>query len=77
MNMILSHNIVTDSVAFIFVNTECKGVGYPKASEKGNTAFKLFNEVLGFKDVCYYENKSRRQIIARLMELKQKSVEFE
>ena len=46
MNMILSHNIVTHSIAHIFVNTECKGIEYPKATQKGTTAFKLFNEVL-------------------------------
>ena len=45
MNMILSHNIVTHSKAYIFVNTECKGIEYPNAHKKGATALKLFNDV--------------------------------
>ena len=77
MNMILSHNIMTDSVAYIFVNTECKGIEYPNANEKGNTAYKLFREVFGFQDVCSFTNLSRSQIIGKLMELKKKSVDFE
>ena len=28
MNMIFENNRVTDSVAYIFVNTECKGLDY-------------------------------------------------
>ena len=35
MNMILSHNIVTHSMAVIFINTECRGNGYDNAEAKG------------------------------------------
>ena len=66
MNMILSHNIVTHSMAVIFINTECRGNVYDHAEAKGEDAIKLFTSVLGFKEVCYYTNLTKKQVVEKL-----------
>ena len=48
LNMIFSHNIVTHSVAYIFINTEARGNTYYNAEEKGKQAIKFFTDVLDF-----------------------------
>ena len=42
------HNIVTHSIAMVFVNTHCKGIQYKNAVERGEQACKLFKEELEF-----------------------------
>ena len=60
MKMIFSHNIITHSKAFIFINTECKGNEYKNAEQKGADVIKLFTEVLGFKEVSFFTNLSKK-----------------
>ena len=77
MNMILSHNIVTQSIAYIFVNTECNGVMYPNAQKKGVISVDMFKAVLDFQTVRCFTNLSKDEIVEKLDELKQIAVEFE
>ena len=51
VNLHYQHNLITDSIAFIFVNTECNGLPYRNAEERGEHARSLFKDVLEFKDV--------------------------
>ena len=46
-----SHNIVARSIATIFVNTDCNGLQYIIAEEKGESMQKLFEEVLEYNEV--------------------------
>lgn len=77
LNLILSHNIITDTIAYIFINTECKGAKYPNAHDKGSTAFKIFNEILSFSQVSCFVNLSKRDIVEKMAELKKHSETFE
>ena len=45
------YNIVTHSIAIIFVNTNCKGLKYKNAEKKGQLTENLLNKVLNFDDV--------------------------
>ena len=70
MNMIFQSNIITHSVAYIFINTESKGNHYENHEEKATAAIKIFTEVLKFKEVCFYTNLSKKDIVAKLNILK-------
>ena len=70
MNMILDHNVITHSVAYIFVNTECKGNPYSRAEEKGADAIKIFTDVLNFEEVELFTNLSKSQVVEKLGELR-------
>ena len=56
VNLHYAHNLVTDSIAYIFVNTECKGLPYRNAEDRGKQAKTLFNEVLEFQKVEVFKN---------------------
>ena len=77
MNMIFSDNIITDSIAYIFVNTECKGHPYDKPIEKGAVSLKLWNDVLGFKKVNYFTDLPKSEILRELKRLKEYANDFE
>ena len=79
MNLIFAHNIVTKSrtKAFIFLNTECQEVQYINAQERGEKALDLFQRVLEFQEVTVFENKTKKEIIAKLDELEVYAFNFE
>ena len=66
INLIYKHNFVTKTIACIFVNTECNGIEYMNAVACGNTASKLFGNVLNFDKVEIYKNESKKDIVKRL-----------
>ena len=49
--MILSHNIVTKKIAYVFINSECRGIPYKNALIRGKNAYKLFDEIFEFEEV--------------------------
>ena len=70
-------NVVTHSIAVIFVNTHCKGVQYKNAVERGEQARKLFKEELEYQEVRLFEDIDKAQIIEKLESLKARANEFE
>ena len=59
LKLIYAYNIVQKSIAHIFVNTECNGLEYDNATEKGIQASKMFTEVLQFKEVSVFTDYRR------------------
>ena len=51
LKLFYDHQVITDSVAYIFVYTESKGLVYKNAEKRGKEAKMLFEEVLEFKNV--------------------------
>ena len=56
LSMIYSHNIVTRTIAYIFINTESRGLIYKNAKERGNMAIELFKGILEFHEVSFFHN---------------------
>ena len=75
--MVYSHNIVTRTIAYIFVNTECKGVPYNNSKECGNKAIEFFKGVLEFQEVSIFCNLTKTEVINKLNILKQIATNFE
>ena len=44
-------NIISSSIAMIFLNTESMGVKYKNAMSRGSMALRLFQDVLEIEDV--------------------------
>ena len=57
--LIYSYNVVQESIAYIFINTECDGLVYKEAYKKGNDAAKIFSDVLEFTEVSTFIDLSR------------------
>ena len=49
--MHFQENVLTNSISYIFVNTDCNGLGYDNAELKGQKMEELFTEILEFHDV--------------------------
>ena len=64
--MIFSHNIVTNTIAYIFINTECKGAPYKNAHDRGDKAIELFKGVLEFQEVHFFHNLPKNDVILKL-----------
>ena len=77
LRLFFSYNIVTNSIAHIFVNTHCNGLKYENASLNGELAGKLFKNVLKFQGVTIHKNLTKEQIIQKLDQLNIQSQEFE
>ena len=56
MKLIFENNLITRSVACIFVNDKSMGLEYKNAEQRGITAEDLFKNVLDFEDVQIYHN---------------------
>ena len=74
--LIYSYNVVQESIAYIFINTECDGLPYEDADKKGLKAYKIFSEVLNFTEVNTFTNCPRDKIIEKLENLKRHADEF-
>ena len=48
LNLFYGHNKISESVAYVFVNTESKGLLYTNAVERGESAEALFKQTLQF-----------------------------
>ena len=57
-----NYNKVTKTVAYIFVNTHCIDHKYKNAHERGDQAYRLFDEVLNFDQVFKYKNPTSQKI---------------
>ena len=66
LNLFYGHHMVTDSFAYIFVNTESKGLPYKNAAGRGKHAEELFRDVLKFKHVEVFTNLTKEEIIQKL-----------
>ena len=78
--LIYSYNVVKESIAYIFINTECNGLPYENdaknAKLRGKKAYKIFSEVLEFTEVNTFTNLSRDKIIEKLKNLEEHAKEF-
>ena len=74
--LIYSYNVVQESIAYIFINTECDGLPYEDAEKKGLKAYKIFSEVLNFTEVNTFTNLPKKKIIEKLENLKKHAEEF-
>ena len=70
-------NIITHSVAMIFVSTHCKGIQYRNAVGRGEQALKLFKEELKYQEVHLFKDVDKKQIIEKLAFLRTRAAEFE
>ena len=77
INLIFESNIVTRSIAYIFVNSECNGLDYRNARGKGEMVYELFKDILLFKEVTIYNDQTMAEVIQKLKHLQQKAAEFE
>ena len=68
--MFYEHNFVTDSIGFIFVNTQSKGLPYRNAKARGEYAAKLLKDVLEFKTVEIFTDLSKEEILVKMDYLK-------
>ena len=75
--MIMSHNHVTKKIAYVFINSECRGVPYKNAINRGKQAQKLFDEVFEFDEVHTLRNPSTRMVKDAIRRLKDQAEEFE
>ena len=73
-NLEYSENKVAKSVAYIFINTKVHHAGHPlpytNAAQLGDTATKLFQKVLRFRDVQVFTNLCKEDVIEKLMDLR-------
>ena len=77
LNLVYHHNLVTWSIAYIFVNTDCNGFNYVLADTKRTQMELLFKEELNFGNVQVFENLTKNAIIDKLGDLKNIATEFE
>ena len=77
INLVYSYNNVTDSTAYIFVNSTCNDVPYANYDLKAEKAKELFKDILEFSNVETLENLSKADIIKKLEEIKDTAQNFE
>ena len=77
MNLIMSDNQVRQSIAHIFINSECKGEKYQDVQPKSKDAVTLFSEILGVQDVKLHFDLPKHEIEKVLEEIHQYAVKFE
>ena len=72
-----SHNVVTESIAVIFLNTNLKGLKYGGGPERASMLENLFKEVLEFDTVKVHTDLKKEQIREVLESLKKRADDFE
>ena len=77
MNLIFENNIVTRTIAYIFINDECNGLEYKNAKERGETAYNLFKNILDFEEVTPLPNLEITEVIKKLDSLQKLADDFE
>ena len=63
MNLVFDSNIVTRSIAYIFVNSECSGLKYRDANDKAETAYNFFKNILGFDEVTTFKDRTKTEVL--------------
>jgi hypothetical protein len=61
--------VITESIAYVFVNTESKGLPYLNAVERGKFAESLLKKTLQFNRVEVFMNLTKEETIGKLGEL--------
>ena len=77
INLNYSSNYITKTIAYIFVNTACKDIPCNNAAVKAKKANELFSTVLNFNEVKIYKNLSKKDVIDKLIDLKNIAKQFE
>ena len=77
LRLIYAHNIVTKSIAIIFIYTTIKTEPYKKALENGEKYRLLFEELLKFDDVSLFTNLPKNQFIEVLDSVQSRADQFE
>ena len=76
LNLFYDHNVITESIGYVFVNTESKGLPYKNSGTRGECAVRLLTDVLEFKQVETFTNLTKAQIITKLTSLEKKAALF-
>ena len=77
LTLFFTDNIVTSSIAYIFMNTHCKGLQYIDAKQIGKQAYSLFKDILEFQTVIVCEDRCKLEIINCLNEVTKYAQRFE
>ena len=77
LKLFREHQVVTKSIAYVFVNTESKDLVYKNAVQRGKEAQKLFEEILEFDNVDVCTNFSKAQVLEKLNALERVKEKFE
>ena len=75
--MILAHNIATKKIAYVFINSECRGIPYKNAQIRGKQAQKLFDEIFEFDEVHTIRDPSLSVIEDAVDRMKAQAKDFE
>ena len=75
--MILAHNIATKKIAYVFINSECRGIPYKNAQVRGKQAQKLFDEIFEFDEVHTIRDPSISVIEDAVDRMKAQANDFE
>ena len=76
VNLFYAHNLVTDKIAYVFVNTSCMTRPYTDAEQKGKHAEALFRETLEFQEVKVFTNLCKADVIEKMNYLRKRSELF-
>ena len=78
LNLIFSDKLVTkaNTIAYIFVNTECNGVAYEGFEKKSICASELFRNIFEFDEVQLFTDCSKKKIVDKIDDLKKLAIEF-
>ena len=77
VDLYYAHNPVTETIAYIFVNTKCRGLPYKDADARGRQAEAIFRNVLKFHQVEVFKNLDKAEVIEKLDHLWKKAEIFE
>ena len=59
LKLFREHQVVSDSIAYVFVYTKSKDLVYKNSKQRGDEAFLLFKNVLEFKKVEVFTNYTK------------------
>ena len=77
LKLFREHQVVTKSIAYVFVNTSSKDLVYKNAEQRGKDAQKLFEEILEFDNVDVCTNFTKAQVLEKLSALERVKEKFE
>ena len=76
LRLIYSYNVVTSSVAAIFVHTKANDLAYTGVDDRAMMQYLLFKFVLEFNEVKVYIDEPKEEIIDILDQLKERAEDF-
>ena len=75
--LIFEDNIVTDTIAYIFVNSKCQSLEYKHSTEREEDAFDLLKHTFQFKEVTTFKDLTMDEVIQKLNALIKTADDFE